>query len=73
MNAETDKFLSTCVDLLEQQDDIIYRMSSLLKRYVIELNHARNLAGIVALDDSLAKETEAVQQDVEKYVDIMGA
>ena len=69
MSAETERFYSSCVELLERQDDIIFRMSSLLKRYVEELNHARNLAGIVALDDSLARETREVQEDIKQYSD----
>ena len=69
MSAETQKLIDTCMELLEKQDDIIFRMSSLLKRYVEELNHARTIAGIVALDDSLEKETEAVQEDIKRYSD----
>ena len=68
MNAEQDRLLSLCLEALEEQDEIIHRMSRLLKRYVSELNHLRSVTGCVALDDKLEAETKEVQDCIDGYL-----
>lgn len=72
MNAETDRLLSLCLEVIEEQDDIIHRMSRLLKAYTRELNHLRCVSGLVALDDKLERETREVQDSIERYDKRMG-
>jgi hypothetical protein len=60
------------MDMVEKQDEIIYRMSELLREYTREIQHLRNLNEYFAEDDRTAQDEAILKECVEQYNEMKG-
>lgn len=67
MDQNTLELLETYMDMVEKQDEIIYRMTALLKSYAREIQHLRTINEFFE-EDSERKLDEAILNEcIEQY------
>lgn len=67
MDQNTLELLETYMDMVEKQDEIIYRMTALLKSYAREIQHLRTVNEFFE-EDSERKLDEAILDEcIEQY------
>lgn len=76
MGKETDQniqeLLEIYMDMVEKQDEIIYRMSELLREYTREIQHLRTLNEYFAEDVRLTQDKEILEKCVGQYNEMKG-
>lgn len=60
------------MDMVEKQDEIIYRMSELLREYTREVQHLRNLNEYFSEDERLTQDKAILDECVEQYNEMRG-
>ena len=61
------ELLEVYMDMVEKQDEIIYRMSHLLKEYVTELQHLRNINEFLDIDPERKLDEGILDECMEQY------
>lgn len=61
------ELLELYMDMTEKQDEIIYRMSQLLKQYATELQHLRNIHQFLDVDPEQKLDEAILEECIEQY------
>lgn len=61
------ELLEVYMEMVEKQDEIIYRMSHLLKEYVTELQHLRNIHQFLDYDPEQKQDEAILEECIEQY------
>lgn len=61
------ELLEVYMDMVEKQDEIIYRMSHLLKKYTTELQHLRNIHNFLDIDPEQKLDEGILDECMEQY------
>lgn len=63
------ELLDIYMEMVEKQDEIIYRMSHLLKEYATELAHLRNISGCIGISGGQQQDEKILQECMKIYND----
>lgn len=61
------ELLDIYMEMVEKQDEIIYRMSHLLKEYATELAHLRNINGCIGISGRQRQDENVLQECMKNY------
>lgn len=61
------ELLDIYMEMVEKQDEIIYRMSHLLREYATELAHLRNISGCVDISGRQQQDEGILQECLKIY------
>lgn len=69
---DLQELLEIYMDMVEKQDEIIYRMSELFREYTREIQHLRNLNDFFEEDTRLTQDRSILNECVEQYQEMKG-
>jgi hypothetical protein len=76
MGRNTDQsmqeLLEIYMNMVEKQDEIIFRMSEMLRECTREIQHLKNLNEYFAEDDRMAHDRAVLRECVEQYNEMKG-
>lgn len=67
MDQNTLELLETYMDMVEKQDEIIYRMTALLKSYAREIQHLRTINEFFEEDSNQKMDEAILDECIEQY------
>lgn len=66
------ELLDIYTEMVEKQDEIIYRMSHLLKEYATEVQHLRNILQCTVDSDGNAQDEAILEECMHDYKELKG-
>lgn len=72
MDENNLELLEIYMDMVEKQDEIIYRMSHLLKEYATELAHLRSVSGFFEENPEQKLDEGILSECIEQYQEMKG-
>lgn len=66
------ELLEIYMDMVEKQDEIIYRMTELLREYTREIQHLKTINEYFKEDTRLAEDRAILQECVDQYNEMKG-
>lgn len=72
MDGNDLELLEIYMEMVEKQDEIIYRLTGLLKEYVQELHHLRNISGFFEENVKQEQDEGILKECMEQYKDMKG-
>ena len=73
MDENNLELLELYMDMVEKQDEIIYRMSHLLKDYAIELAHLRSASGFFEEIPEQEMDERILSECIDQYNEMKGS